>query len=85
MRGRSYSSRVAESLLEDRSERAAAGKRGVLPEAAVRNEILAAGLRPVTLTDFWAERTLWIGARSRETLSPEAVRLFDFMSGLTGS
>ena len=57
----------------------------MLPEAAVRNEILAAGLRPVTLTDFWAERTLWIGARSRETLSPEAVRLFDFMSGLTGS
>jgi DNA-binding transcriptional LysR family regulator len=53
---------------------------GVLPEAAVRNEILAAGLRPVRLIDDWADRTLWIGTRSRSTLSPEAARLFDFMS-----
>jgi DNA-binding transcriptional LysR family regulator len=53
---------------------------GVLPEAAVRNEILAAGLRPVRLVDDWADRTLWIGTRSRNTLSPEAARLFDFMS-----
>jgi DNA-binding transcriptional LysR family regulator len=53
---------------------------GVLPEAAVRNEILAAGLRPVRLVDDWADRTLWIGTRSRSTLSPEAARLFDFMS-----
>ena len=58
---------------------------GVLPEAAVRNEILAAGLRPVTLTDAWAERTLWIGARSRESLSAEAARLFDFLSGRTAT
>jgi DNA-binding transcriptional LysR family regulator len=53
---------------------------GVLPEAAVRAEILAAGLRPVPLTDAWAQRTLWIGTRSRSALSPEAARLFDFMS-----
>jgi DNA-binding transcriptional LysR family regulator len=58
---------------------------GVLPEAAVRNEILAAGLRPVILTDAWAERTLWIGARSRESLSAEAARLFDFLSGRTAT
>ncbi|KAA1014587.1 LysR family transcriptional regulator [Paraburkholderia panacisoli] len=54
---------------------------GVLPEAAVRNEILAAGLRPVQLVDEWADRTLWIGTRSVESLSPEAARLFAFMSG----
>ncbi|MFM0513447.1 LysR substrate-binding domain-containing protein [Paraburkholderia sp. RL17-373-BIF-A] len=54
---------------------------GVLPEAAVRNEILAAGLRPVQLVDDRAIRTLWIGTRSLEALSPEAVRLFNFMSG----
>jgi DNA-binding transcriptional LysR family regulator len=54
---------------------------GVLPEAAVRNEILAAGLRPVQLVDDWAIRTLWIGTRSLEALSPEAARLFNFMSG----
>ncbi|BBU30568.1 LysR family transcriptional regulator [Burkholderia sp. THE68] len=53
---------------------------GVLPEAAVRTEILAAGLRPVHLVDDWADRTLWIGTRSRDALSPEAARLFDFMS-----
>jgi DNA-binding transcriptional LysR family regulator len=56
---------------------------GILPEAAVRAEILAAGLRAVNLTDSWAHRTLWIGARSREALSPDAARLFDFMSGTT--
>jgi DNA-binding transcriptional LysR family regulator len=54
---------------------------GVLPEAAVRNEILAAGLRPIQLVDDWAIRTLWIGTRSLEALSPEAARLFNFMSG----
>jgi DNA-binding transcriptional LysR family regulator len=53
---------------------------GVLPEGAVRSEILAAGLRAVQLTDAWAHRTLWIGMLSRDTLSPEAL-LFDFMSG----
>ncbi|WP_086966660.1 LysR substrate-binding domain-containing protein [Caballeronia glebae] len=56
---------------------------GVLPDAAVRNEILAAGLRRVHLTDRWADRTLWVGTRSRNVLSPEAARLFDFMSGTT--
>ncbi|WP_322050611.1 LysR substrate-binding domain-containing protein [Paraburkholderia bannensis] len=54
---------------------------GVLPEAAVRNEILAAGLRPVQLLDDWADRTLYIGTRSLDALSPEANRLFNFMAG----
>ncbi|SAK98008.1 LysR family transcriptional regulator [Caballeronia hypogeia] len=58
---------------------------GVLPEAAVRNEILAAGLRQVQLLDDWADRTLFIGTRSIEALSPEATRLFNFMSGRTNA
>jgi DNA-binding transcriptional LysR family regulator len=52
---------------------------GVLPEGAVRAEILGTGLKAVRLTDAWARRTLWIGTKSRELLSPEAGRLFDFM------
>lgn len=58
---------------------------GILPEAAVRTEILAAGLRAVNLTDAWASRTLWIGTRSRAALTPEAARLYDFMAGRTES
>jgi DNA-binding transcriptional LysR family regulator len=54
---------------------------GVLPEAAVRNEILAAGLRQVQLVDDWADRTLFIGTRSLDDLSAEATRLFNFMAG----
>jgi DNA-binding transcriptional LysR family regulator len=53
---------------------------GVLPEAAVRNEILAAGLHQVRLFDEWADRTLFIGTRSLDALSPEASRLFKFMT-----
>jgi DNA-binding transcriptional LysR family regulator len=56
---------------------------GVLPEAAVRNEILAAGLRQVRLLDDWADRTLFIGVRAVDALSPEAARLFNFMAGRT--
>ncbi|GJH17276.1 LysR family transcriptional regulator [Caballeronia novacaledonica] len=56
---------------------------GVLPEAAVRNEILAAGLRQVQLLDDWADRTLFIGVRAVDALSPEAARLFNFMAGRT--
>ena len=55
---------------------------GMLPAAAGRPEILAAGLRAVQLTDVWAERTLWIGAKDTKALTPEAARLFDFMAGM---
>jgi hypothetical protein len=48
----------------------------------VRPEILAAGLRAVQLTDAWAERTLWIGAKDAEALTPEAAKLFEFMAGV---
>ncbi|MGH8782553.1 LysR family transcriptional regulator [Paraburkholderia sp.] len=56
---------------------------GVLPEAAVRREILSAGLRAVPLTDAWGIRTLWIGAKAGRMLTPEAAKLFDFMSAET--
>jgi DNA-binding transcriptional LysR family regulator len=55
---------------------------GILPAAAVRPEILAAGLRAVQLTDAWAERTLWIGAKDAAALTPEAAKLFEFMGGV---
>jgi DNA-binding transcriptional LysR family regulator len=55
---------------------------GMLPAAAVRPEILAAGLRAVQLTDVWAERTLWIGAKDANALTPEAAKLFEFMAGM---
>ncbi|MFM0044937.1 LysR family transcriptional regulator [Paraburkholderia sediminicola] len=53
---------------------------GILPLGAVRAEILAAGLKSVSLSDSWAHRTLYIGTKSRELLSPEARRLFEFMT-----
>jgi DNA-binding transcriptional LysR family regulator len=53
---------------------------GILPRAALREELFAAGLRTVPLTDPWAARTLWIGARAGQPLSPEAARLFAFMA-----
>jgi DNA-binding transcriptional LysR family regulator len=55
---------------------------GILPATAVRPEILAAGLRAVQLTDAWAERTLWVGAKDTQALTPEAAKLFEFMSGV---
>lgn len=55
---------------------------GILPAAAVRPELLAAGLRAVQLTDAWAERTLWVGAKDAQALTPEAAKLFEFMSGV---
>jgi DNA-binding transcriptional LysR family regulator len=53
---------------------------GILPKAAVRPELLNAGLRAVALSDGWALRTLWVGTRARAALTPEAARLFAFMS-----
>jgi len=54
---------------------------GVLPRAAVRTELLGAGLRAVTLTDDWAHRTLYLGVKSVAGLQPEALRLFEFLRG----
>ncbi|MHA7685762.1 LysR family transcriptional regulator [Cupriavidus sp. PET2-C1] len=48
---------------------------GVLPDGAVRAEILGAGLRAIYLTDPWASRTLWLGVKSETGLQPEAAKL----------
>jgi DNA-binding transcriptional LysR family regulator len=48
---------------------------GVLPDGAVRAEILGAGLRAIHLTDPWASRTLWLGVKSEAALLPEAGKL----------
>ncbi len=53
---------------------------GILPRAAVRQELVAAGLRMVGLSDAWATRTLWVGVSNSTVLAPEAARLFSFMS-----
>ncbi|HJV80480.1 LysR family transcriptional regulator [Noviherbaspirillum sp.] len=48
---------------------------GVLPDCAVRPELLGAGLHAVRLSDAWASRTLWLGVKPESTLLPEAVKL----------
>jgi DNA-binding transcriptional LysR family regulator len=48
---------------------------GVLPERAVRAEILGAGLRAIALKDSWASRTLWLGVKSGAPLLPEVQKL----------
>jgi DNA-binding transcriptional LysR family regulator len=48
---------------------------GILPEHAVRAEILGAGLRAIALTDSWASRTLWLGVKARAPLLPEVQKL----------
>jgi DNA-binding transcriptional LysR family regulator len=53
---------------------------GILPRAAVRQELVAAGLRLVSLSDPWSSRTLWVGASNSTLLAPEAARLFAFIS-----
>ncbi|TAL52182.1 LysR family transcriptional regulator [Pandoraea sp.] len=52
---------------------------GILPEAAVRAEILGAGLHAVELTDAWANRTLWVGVKAGVQLAPEAAKLYAFL------
>lgn len=53
---------------------------GILPRTSVRPEVAAAGLRMLRLTDSWAHRTLWLGVRSLEAMTPETARLFAFLS-----
>lgn len=53
---------------------------GILPRTAVRDELLGAGLHAVSLSDGWARRTLYLGARALEGLSPEARRLYNYLA-----
>ncbi len=48
---------------------------GILPDGAVRPEILGDGLRVIALTDPWASRALWLGVKSEASLLPEAGKL----------
>ncbi|MFS8978671.1 LysR family transcriptional regulator [Cupriavidus necator] len=52
---------------------------GVLPEGAVRPEVLGAGLRAIRLSDAWASRTLWLGVKTEAGLLPEAKKLLDHL------
>ncbi|MFV9474631.1 LysR substrate-binding domain-containing protein [Advenella sp. RU8] len=52
---------------------------GLLPRSSVRPEILGKGLHAVELLDSWSERTLWIGVRNEQALTPDAQRLFSFL------
>jgi len=55
---------------------------GVLPQAAVRQELLGAGLRAIRLRDAWARRTLWLGVKRATGLLPEAYKLFEHLQHL---
>ncbi|UYA61394.1 LysR family transcriptional regulator [Pectobacterium colocasium] len=47
----------------------------VLPEGAIRPEVLGTGLRAINLTDEWASRQLWLGVKSGAILQPEVANL----------
>lgn len=55
---------------------------GILPEGAVRQEILVAGLRAVRLSDPWAARSLCLGVRDPNALQPEAAKLVEHLCGV---
>lgn len=52
---------------------------GVLPRQAVRPEIIGKKLMLVSLEDAWSKRTLWLGTKMRQALTPQAETLFDFL------
>ncbi|CAN7645301.1 HTH-type transcriptional regulator GltC [compost metagenome] len=52
---------------------------GVLPDGAVRPELLGAGLHAVYLSDAWASRILWLGVRDEAGLLPEARTLLEHL------
>lgn len=51
----------------------------VLPDAAVRPLVRSLGLRPVALTDAWAERELMLGARDLSALPKPGRALLDLL------
>lgn len=58
---------------------------GILPQGAVRAENFGAGLCAVRLTDSWACRTLWVGAKSKSLLLPEARKLLQHLCEAGGA
>ncbi|KMN11184.1 GntR family transcriptional regulator [Pseudomonas helleri] len=58
---------------------------GVLPRASVREELLGVSLEAITLTDDWANRTLFVGVASETELSPEASKLYNYLAQMESS
>ncbi|AGW94080.1 LysR family transcriptional regulator [Cupriavidus sp. DF5525] len=52
---------------------------GVLPDGAVRPELLGTGLQAIYLSDAWASRTLWLGVKTEAGMLPEAKKLLDHL------
>lgn len=52
---------------------------GVLPDGAVRPELLGSGLRAAYLSDTWASRILWLGVKNKSGLLPEARKLLEHL------
>lgn len=57
---------------------------GILPLSSVRAELLGSRLVAIALTDEWAHRTLFVGINSQTPLTPEAAKLFEYLSSLYG-
>ncbi|MFV3014478.1 LysR family transcriptional regulator [Pseudomonas sp. KHB2.9] len=55
---------------------------GILPLTSVRTELLGTRLIAVALTDEWADRTLFVGVSSQTQLTPEAAKLFQYLSNM---
>ncbi|SNB62803.1 DNA-binding transcriptional regulator, LysR family [Pseudomonas sp. URIL14HWK12:I8] len=58
---------------------------GVLPKTSVRKELLGTTLEAIPLTDDWANRTLYVGVASEALLSPEAAKLYEYLSLMESS
>ena len=57
---------------------------GILPLSSVRAELLGSRLMAVELSDDWADRTLFVGVMSQTQLTPEAAKLFEYLSSVHG-
>jgi DNA-binding transcriptional LysR family regulator len=57
---------------------------GILPLSSVRAELLGSRLIAVDLSDDWAHRTLFVGVASQAQLTPEAAKLFEYLSSVHG-
>lgn len=55
---------------------------GILPLTSVRTELLGTRLIAVALTDEWADRTLFVGVSNQPQLTPEAAKLFAYLSSM---
>lgn len=54
----------------------------VLPIQAIAQGMIDKSLRIVKLNDAWAHRTLWLGHHKHKRLSPDALKLFEFLKNI---